>query len=115
MNDSTGHFLSVLVATHNQACYLTQCLNSLLDQTMPRAAYQLVIVDDGSTDGTPDVILNFTQDIDVVVTHPHNMGLAQACNSGLQKVTGQWIVRVDSDDWLHSTALEQLRSPSTNQ
>ena len=109
MRKLPGPFLSVLIATHNQAEYLTQCLDSLLDQTLERAAYQIVIVDDGSTDTTATIISGYTKHIDVLVTHAHRMGLVKACNSGLQRAQGPWIVRLDSDDWLAPDALEGLK------
>lgn len=100
-------FVSVLVATYNQSDYLAQCLDSLVNQSLPSHDYEVVLIDDGSTDATPSVIADFRWRVQVL-THPERMGLITACNDGLAKASGTFFVRVDSDDWLDSSGLEQL-------
>ena len=56
MPDSNKTLVSVIVATHNQAEFLPQCLASLVNQTLGRSFYEVVVVDDGSTDDTPGII-----------------------------------------------------------
>ena len=108
MPDSNKTLVSVIVATHNQAEFLPQCLASLVNQTLGRSFYEVVVVDDGSTDCTPDIIAASQGDIDTVVTQPYRMGLVPACNAGLEKAVSPWITRVDSDDWLDAGCLELL-------
>ena len=110
MGDSSSCFCSIIVATHNQAEFLPQCLDSVLSQGMARAECQIIVVDDGSSDDTANIISGYGSNIDAVVTHAQRKGLVAACNSGLQRAQGRFIVRVDSDDWLHAAALEELRS-----
>lgn len=115
MYESTQCMVSIIVATYNQVEYLPQCLDSLLDQTMHYEAYEIVVVDDGSTDGTKEIISKYKRHLKVV-NHPRRKGLAKACNSGLHQAHGDYIVRVDSDDWLDDKALEQLvRAQELNQ
>ena len=96
--------LTVVVAVYNQGQYLEQCLNSLLSQSMPRDDYEVIVVDDGSTDETPDIINGYRSDIRTV-RFSQNRGLAHACNAGLDHAHGQYVVRVDSDDWVDKDAL----------
>ena len=108
MRESPEPLVSVIVATHNQAAFLPQCLASLVNQTLGRSFYEVVVVDDGSTDDTPAIIAASRGDIDTVVTQPYRMGLVPACNAGLEKAVAPWIIRVDSDDWLDAGSLELL-------
>lgn len=107
MSKSNRPIVSVIVATYNQAEFLPKCLHSLKNQTMRRDDYEIIVVNDGSTDNTEKVISDY-QSILRVVTHPRQQGLSAACNSGLERSEGEFIVRVDSDDWLDDNALGNL-------
>ena len=107
MHKSTQCLVSVIVATYNQAEYLPQCLNSLLKQTMHHEDYEIVVVNDGSTDATAKVISEYKPNLKII-THSQRKGLVTACNSGLHLAGGDYIVRVDSDDYLDAKALELL-------
>jgi glycosyltransferase involved in cell wall biosynthesis len=99
--------VSVLVTTYNQEAFLPTCLESLVGQTLPRHAYEMLVVNDGSTDGTSAVLASYHTRLRLV-THPSRRGLPAACNSGLAQMRGRYLVRVDSDDWLKADALDQL-------
>ena len=102
-------FFTVIVPTYNQACYLGAALDSLLAQTDPD--WEAVIVNDGSTDATPEVLKAYgKRDARIRVHHKENGGVASALNVGLEHARGQWICWLSSDDLFESTKLELHRN-----
>lgn len=99
--------VTVLVAVYNTAPYLSACLDSLLCQTL--ADFQAVCVDDGSTDGSPDILKAYqARDPRIeVVTLKANQGQAHARNIALRQARGSYVCFLDSDDWLAPDALEK--------
>ena len=97
--------VTVCMATLNQAEYLTQALTSLQTQTLARDRYEVVVIDDGSNDETPRLLLEWIPMIRLVSRD--NRGLVASCNEGLGLARGRYFARVDSDDvvapnWLAS-------------
>jgi glycosyltransferase involved in cell wall biosynthesis len=88
--------VTALVATWNDGRRLPATLGSLLGQSLPRRDYEIIVVDDGSTDDT-DAVLRRHRDEVVVVAQPHQ-GLVAACNAGINRARGRYLIRVDSDD-----------------
>lgn len=88
--------LSVVIPTYNQAELLHHCLLSLTNQTLDPASYEIVVVDDGSTDHTGDVLEEFRGRIKPVRL-PANRGRSAARNVGIAQARGRLIVFVDSD------------------
>ena len=76
-------------------------------QDFPRVDYEIVIVDDGSTDDSFAIYEIFAEDI-ILVSLESRLGLPAALNAGLKKCKGQYIVRVDADDFVHSLFLKIL-------
>lgn len=99
--------ISVLVPTYNQERYLGRCLRSLLAQSIERAAFEIVVIDDGSVDGTKHVIQSFVDEIRVVRL-AENRGLPAALNAGLDAANGEYTVRVDADDYVNAEFLNIL-------
>ncbi len=97
-------WVSVVVATHNQARFLPRCLESLLAQRLDRDTYEVIVVSDGSTDGTTRVLAGYAQRL-LIIERPRREGLAAACNEGVREASGACVVRLDSDDWLDPDAL----------
>lgn len=97
--------LSVLVLTWNRAELVRRCLSSIVGQLGPDD--ELVIVDNGSTDHTPDVLAGFGRAR--VVTLPRNLGAAGGRNVGMDAVTGSWVYCVDDDGWLPPGTLDRVR------
>ena len=91
--------ISVIVPVYNVESYLGQCLDSILAQTY--RDIEIILVDDGSTDGCPQICDAYREkDSRVVVFHTENQGLSTARNLGLDHAHGEWIMFVDSDDWV---------------
>lgn len=85
---------SVIIPTYNRAGLIGECLESVLSQTRP--AREVIVVDDGSTDDTQDVLARFGDRIRTL--RQDNAGVAAARNRGLQAARGEWITFLDSDD-----------------
>jgi glycosyltransferase involved in cell wall biosynthesis len=90
--------ISVIVAAYNCGGYIARALESVFSQTLPGEGYEIVAVNDGSTDDTLDV-LNRYRDKIKLVSQP-NRGLAAACNRGIEESAGDYIMRLDADDYL---------------
>lgn len=90
---------SVVTPTYNRRDILARCLRSLLDQTAEPSSYEVVVVDDGSTDDTPDLVaqLAATTPVAVVYVRQANSGRARARNAGVRAAHGELIIFLDSD------------------
>lgn len=100
--------ITILVAVYNAEHYISQCLDSLLGQTLPDL--QVVCVDDASTDASWQLLKAYeARDSRVEAIHlDRNMGQAKARNIGLGHAKGLYTCFVDSDDWLAADALQHI-------
>ncbi|MDX8414736.1 glycosyltransferase family 2 protein [Intestinicryptomonas porci] len=99
-------FFSIIVPVYNVEKFLPQCVESVLAQTF--GDFELVLVDDGSPDGSGKICDQYAaKDARVVVRHIPNGGVSRARNVGLDAARGQWCVFVDSDDWLDPDFLQK--------
>ena len=95
--------ISVIVPVYNVEQYLERCVDSILNQTY--ADYELLLVDDGSTDGCPQICDDYAaRDPRVRVIHKANGGLISARNEGIRAARGDYVCILDGDDW----ALENM-------
>ena len=101
--------ISVIVAVYNQEKYIGRCLRSLIRQTIPKQNYEIIVIDDGSIDKTSYALEQFYGDIKVI-SHDNNRGLPAAVNSGLKLANSEYIIRVDSDDYVNENFLEILQT-----
>ncbi|MGH9460278.1 MAG: glycosyltransferase family 2 protein [Vicinamibacteria bacterium] len=88
--------ISVLMSVFNGEPYLGDAMESILNQTF--SDFEFVIIDDGSTDGTADVIHSFDDPRIVLIKNQENLGLARSLNRGLRAARGNLVARQDSDD-----------------
>lgn len=101
---NTQPLVSVIVPAYNIADYIGPCLASLL---VPEATQcEIIVVDDGSTDATPEVIAGY-DDPRLRVIRQANGGLGSARNTGLDAVQGHYILFVDGDDWVEPDLIPQ--------
>ena len=99
--------ISVIVPIYNVSQYLPQCMESILAQTWQDM--EIILVDDGSKDECPQLCDEYAaQDARIRVIHKPNGGLSDARNAGMRVAKGEWIYFIDSDDWMHPDALQQL-------
>lgn len=98
---------SVIVPAYDAADYLPRCVGSILGQSFPD--FELLLVNDGSRDDTPALCEQYARrDGRVRVFHQENRGHTGARNTGLRESRGQYVLFVDSDDWLDSDVLARL-------
>jgi glycosyltransferase involved in cell wall biosynthesis len=91
--------LSIIVPVYNVELYLPKCLDSIINQTF--TDFELILVNDGSTDSSVDICCNYIQkDSRIVLLDKENGGLSSARNLGLSNAKGQYVAFVDSDDWI---------------
>ena len=92
----TDPLVSVLMPVYNSRQYLAQAVDSVRQQTLP--AWQLIIVDDGSTDDTPRLLRAYDDDPRIICLRQENAGPATARNTALARATGRYTAFLDSDD-----------------
>lgn len=102
--------ITVLIPTYNQEKYIGRCLRSLLDQSVDTKLYEILVIDDGSTDLTSYALSQFIGNASNirVITHSTNKGLPATLNTGIINARGKYIVRVDSDDFVNTNYISFL-------
>ncbi len=107
--------LSIIVPIYNVEQYLRKCVDSLLAQNI--SDYEIILVDDGSTDNCPAIcdeyaspsfVNSLTHSVVIKVIHQPNAGLSAARNSGVRIANGDYLMFVDSDDYIESNVLKGL-------
>lgn len=99
--------VSVIIPAYNEEAYIAECLESATGQTLKDT--EIICVDDGSTDGTPQILDQYAEkDGRIKVIHQENGGLSRARNAGMEYAAGKYMLFLDSDDMLVQNALELL-------
>lgn len=97
--------ISAVICTYNRAAYLQKAIQSLVDQTLPQNYYEIIVVDNASTDNTKATVEGFDHFENLRYIHEPIMGLSQARNTGWQNAQGEYIAYLDDDaiacpEWL---------------
>ena len=101
--------LSIIVPVYNVEKYLRKCVDSLLAQDLSSEEYEIILVDDGSTDQCGMICDEYaTNHTSVRVVHQQNGGLSTARNRGIDRAQGKYVQFVDSDDYLEPNVLKTL-------
>lgn len=99
--------ISVVVPVYEVELYLRRCINSIMNQTYE--SFELILVDDGSTDGCPQICDEYADKYgNVYVIHKNNGGLSDARNVGTLAARGEYVTYIDSDDYVSPDYLEVL-------
>lgn len=99
--------ISVIIPVYNVERYLEECIQSVVNQTY--TDWECILVDDGSTDGSGGICDEWAQkDKRIRVIHQENGGVSKARNRGIEEADGEYVVFVDSDDWLGKEHLAKL-------
>lgn len=101
--------LSIIIPAYNVEKYLSQCLESCYRQDIPENDYEVIVINDGSKDRTLEIALQWESIHDnLKVISQENKGLSQARNKGLEAAVGDFIMFLDSDDWIVDNCLKSL-------
>ncbi|MDO4963775.1 MAG: glycosyltransferase [bacterium] len=104
---------SIIVPVYNTSKYLSKCLNSIFNQTYKD--FELIIVNDGSRDNSEEVIKELIKDKTCVkYIYQDNKGLSSARNEGVESSNGDYIIFVDSDDYINPDLLLELSKVNNN-
>lgn len=99
--------VSVIIPIYNVEKYLSECVESVINQTLKEI--EIILIDDGSTDTSPSICDKYQKkDSRIKVIHKSNGGLSNARNTGLKLAQGEYISFVDADDWIASEMLSKM-------
>ena len=99
--------ISVIIPVLNQEKFIGRCLRSILQQTLDRNFYEILVINDGSSDKTSYALELFGKEI-TVINNKKNIGLPASVNKGIKKSKGKYIIRLDSDDYVNENFLNIL-------
>ena len=103
--------LSIIVPTYNVETYLANCLDSLVEQDLPTTVYEILVINDGSTDKSPEIAAAYEEKYEQIkVFNQENQGLSAARNQGLKLAKGQYVYFIDSDDYIARNTLDYALS-----
>lgn len=103
--------LSIIVPVYNVRNYLARCIDSLLSQDLGKEEYEIILIDDGSTDGSGSICDEYAAREECIrVIHQANQGLSAARNTGVSTAGGEYVQFVDSDDYIETNVLKGLLS-----
>jgi glycosyltransferase involved in cell wall biosynthesis len=93
--------VSLVVAVRNQEKYIGRCIRSILNQTYPRGDFEVIVVNDESTDQTKFALELFDNEIRLF-NNEQRKGLPGSLNVGIRAARGRFVVRIDGDDYVHT-------------
>jgi glycosyltransferase involved in cell wall biosynthesis len=89
--------ISAVICTHNRAGYLSKAIQSLVDQRIPKDEYEIIVVDNRSTDSTKEVVERFSGLCNIRYIYESNLGLSYARNTGWKSARGRYVAYLDDD------------------
>lgn len=101
---ATQNKISIIVPVYNVEKYLKVCLDSIKNQTYNN--FEVIMINDGSTDKSKKICEEYTKDVRFILINQNNQGLSGARNTGLKNITGEYVLFIDSDDWIEKNCLE---------
>ncbi|RED44299.1 glycosyltransferase family 2 protein [Aestuariispira insulae] len=96
--------VSIIITCYNRQKFIARAIRSAISQRFPRDDFEVIVVDDGSTDSSRAVITDFGEEV-VSIFHDGNKGLPAARNTGIRKAKGRFVMHLDSDDYMHEDLL----------
>lgn len=95
---------SIIITCHNREMFVSRAIRSAISQRFRRDEFEVIVVDDGSTDHSRAIIRDFGDEV-IPIFHKRNRGLPIARNSGTRKARGRFVLHLDSDDYMHDDLL----------
>ena len=102
--------ISFIIPTYNAEKTIENTINSILMQEKSDIEYEIIVVNDGSTDNTDKVMQKFNENTKVKYFTKENKGVADTRNYGVNKASGEYIIFVDSDDYISKDLLKDIES-----
>lgn len=99
--------LQIIVPVYNSERTIERCINSVINQNTD-FSYLLIIINDGSKDKTTDILKKYLENSNIIIINQENKGFSGARNRGLDNILSQYIMFLDSDDYLEKDAIETL-------
>lgn len=99
--------ISVIIPLYNAEKYIGRCVRSILAQSLDSSSYEVIVINDGSTDNSIKM-LNVFEDEITLINSDNNEGLPASLNKGILKAKSKYIVRLDADDYVHKDYLKIL-------
>ena len=104
---------SIIVPVYNVEKYIKKCINSILNQTYKN--YEIIIINDGSTDKSKKILESYKNIDNIKIINQTNKGLSVARNIGIKNASGDYLLFVDSDDYIDNDLLENLNKNITDE
>jgi len=101
--------LSVIVPVYNVADYVERCIRSLEDQDIPNNDYEIICINDGSTDTSREIIVNLQKEFEnITLIDQENQGVSRARNNGIDIAAGRYLMFIDSDDYVEKKSFASI-------
>ena len=100
-------FFSIIIPTYNREEYISTAIQSIKNQSFKN--WELIIIDDGSTDNTQGIVQEYLSDSRVRYFYQKNQERSASRNNGIKHSNGNWICFLDSDDYYHETHLQRFK------
>lgn len=103
--------ISIIIPLYNSEKYISDCLETTIAQDLSTDSYEVIVVNDGSSDNGPAIVKDYIDKYPFIrmVSQP-NLGLSEARNTGIEQAQGDYVVLLDSDDWLGINCLNKISS-----
>jgi len=99
--------ISIIIPAYNEEKFIGRCLRSLLEQSLRRSLFEIIVINDDSKDKTAFALGMFKEEI-IIKNNKKNKGLSYSVNRGIKIAKGKFVVRVDADDYIHKEFLNFL-------
>lgn len=101
--------LSIIIPAYNVASYIEKCIESIIHQNLDEYEMQVIIINDGSTDNTLEIIQNLLEKYpQLIFVNQDNKGVSEARNTGLKIAKGEYVLFIDPDDFIVSNSLLKI-------
>ncbi len=101
--------LSIIIPVYNVEKYVEKCIRSCENQNIPKEDYEIIVVNDGSSDGSLAIVEQLAKEYpNIKIISQENQGLSAARNTGLECARGEYVWFVDSDDWIEENCLKEM-------